>query len=354
MSIGSETLRLVAELRDAVARIIDEVTRRLTQAWVRAWDRLEWDFTRAAVDLIEASRDGRWPTRAQVERAGLASRALEAAARTLSRLVQIVQAAVRPAARDAARVGGTAQAPIIGSQFPPQADPAAVAARLGRFSDHALDAITRRTEQQITSLTRPLSAEATDAMKQELVRGVHVGENPREAARRMVRRVEGEFNGGLSRALNIARTEMIDSHRAAAAAGQATNRDVLRGWVWHARLDTRSCPACFVMHGTVHPVEEPGPLGHQQCRCSRTPLTRSWRDLGFDIDEPTSVIPDAQAVFRGLPRADQLAIMGPERLAALDRGAIGWADLARRRENPGWRPSYVPTPVRDLPRRRAA
>jgi hypothetical protein len=74
----------------------------------------------------------------------------------------------------------------------------------------------------------------------------------------------------------------------------------------------------------------------------------SWRDLGIDMDEPADVIPDAETTFRALPRDQQLAIMGPTRLAMLDDGVIAWADLARRRSNPGWRDSWTATPVRDL------
>lgn len=38
------------------------------------------------------------------------------------------------------------------------------------------------------------------------------------------------------------------------------------------------------------------------------------------------------------------------RLDLLRSGRIQWADLATRRETSGWRPSYVPTSVRDLQR----
>lgn len=344
MGIGRETLRLLGEMRAAVAEILDEVTRQLTEAWVAAWDKLASVFEDAIVALIEAA-GGEWPSRRQIEQSSAMRRALSLAGEVLTALVDLVRTLAGAGVRRAARLGVDGQGRIIASQLPP-AMRQAVAGQ--RFSDRALDAIVRRARGQITSLTRPLSDEATQAMKRELVRGVDIGANPREAARRMVRRVEGEFNGGLTRALVIARTEMIDAHRVAAAGGQAQHADVLDGWTWLAKLDDRSCPACLAMHGTTHPLDEPGPLGHQQCRCSRAPRTKSWRDLGFDIDEPADQIPDAEDWFRSLPRAQQARIMGPARLALLDQSAISWADLARRRDNPDWRPSYVPTPVRDL------
>ena len=93
----------------------------------------------------------------------------------------------------------------------------------------------------------------------------------------------------------------------------------------------------------------PAVLHGQQGRCARVPLSKSWADLGFpDIDEPESVLPDAQAWFDGLPVADRERVLGRRRLALLDSGKVSWEDLAQRRDTAGWRPSYVPTPVRDL------
>src|SRR3546814_11471968 len=75
--------------------------------------------------------------------------------------------------------------------------------------------------------------------------------------------------------------------------------------IWVAQLDRRTCPSCWSQHGSKHALDEPGPLDHQQGRCARLPVTRSWRDLGFDIDDPPSVVPDAETTFRGMRRGDQ-------------------------------------------------
>jgi hypothetical protein len=86
----------------------------------------------------------------------------------------------------------------------------------------------------------------------------------------------------------------------------------------------------------------------QQGRCARLPKTKTWAELGFDIPEPPSLLPDAGEVFAGLPQADRLAIMGPTRLHALDDGLASLADMATRRRTPGWRDSWAPTPARGL------
>jgi len=344
MAVTEETLKRAAELKAAIDALLAQLTRKLTKGWAVAWDRLEAAFALAVAELL-AANDGRWPSRRQVNESKRLSDALGAAAAEHDTLVDLLRTAGTAAAAKAASLSGKAQAGLISSQLPPGHGRAFV-----KFSDEALAAITRRTGQQITSLSRPLSAEATAAMKRELIRGIEAGEHPETVARAMVRRVEGEFAGGLTRALVISRTELLDSYRSAAMASQLANRDVLRGWMWLSELSRRTCSSCWVMHGTEHPLDEPGPDDHPNGRCSRTPITRSWKDLGINIPEPPSIIPNGRATFDALPQADRLAIMGPGRLDALDRGQIRWSDLSTQRDNPGWRTSRTTTPLRDLVR----
>jgi hypothetical protein len=98
----------------------------------------------------------------------------------------------------------------------------------------------------------------------------------------------------------------------------------------------------------MHELTEPGPDGHVNCRCTRLVRTKTWRELGIDLDEPAGLDRlSAEAHFRTLSPADQLTVMGPGRLKALDDGAP-WASLAVEKPNPDWRRSYQMTPVRDL------
>ena len=141
---------------------------------------------------------------------------------------------------------------------------------------------------------------------------------------------------------------MHDAYRHASTEFSQANSDVLARREWLATLDDRTCEACWAMHGEVFPLDAFGPEGHQQCRCTFVEVTKSWRELGFDVDEPPSLIPDAQETFYGMDRESQLRVMGPAKLDALESGQIGWKDLAQKRDNPGWRPGYYATPLRDL------
>lgn len=347
MAVNPRTLRLVDGLRAYVGTEVDAVTRDLVQAWVRSFDEAAAELE-AAVDELLLVGAGEWPTRWQVQRATRAQKALAIARDHLDTLTVDTRIRITDATGRVVGTTAAAEPHVIASQFPPGYDTAALAASFDRVSPDAIEAIVRRTTAQVTSLTRPLSAEATEAMKRSLVRGVAVGENPRLAARQMLRRLEGDFNGGLTRALVVARTEILDAHRAGSMAAHKANADVLRGWCWTAQLDRRTCQSCWAQHGSEHPLDEAGPLDHQQGRCARTPLTKSWAELGFDIPEPPSVMPDARAAFDSLSPADRLAVMGPARLAGLEDGSIAWSDLSTKRTTGGWRDSFAPTPLRDL------
>lgn len=351
MPITSDTLAQVTQMRHDVDQIIDDRTRDLTQQWTTSWDDIAPLLAAALYELASTRGDGAWPSRGQIARSTSAQAALGA---TQARLDDLAAATASGASNDAATgatVVGQAQANIIASQLPPSDLRATMALTWGRVDPLAIAAITARAGQQITSLTNPLPGIVMTRIRGELIRGVTIGDNPRTAARRMLTGLENEFNGGLTRALTIARTEMLDATREAARLAQRAAGDVVTGWMWLASLDRRCCSICWIQHGTVYPLDQPGPWDHPNGRCTRTPVVRPWNELGFSgLSEPPSLVPNAEQTFRSLPRDEQLRIMGPSRLAALDSGTP-WGDLAYQRTNPGWRDSYALVPVRDLTRR---
>lgn len=350
MSVNDETLRLARALRVTIDTEVDAATRRIVKAWATAWDEIHGTWSEAMMDLAAGSTEGRWPDPWLVARSERAQRALAAATDQIVELANLTGVTVTDGVGKVVQATPPFEVEIMASQLPP-AVRADAAVRFNRLDELQMSAIVRRTAEDITSATRMLALRGQDAMRRALVTGIAVGDNPRRVARETVRRAEGAFNGGLTRALTIARTEMLDAHRLAAMGVHVGNEDLVAGWVWLAQLDTRTCPSCWALHGTEHDIAEPGPQDHHQGRCGRLPVLKPWSALGFDIAEPPSVVPDARAVFDALPQADRLAVMGPARLQALDDGAIGFLDLASRRSTSGWRDAWVPTPARDLLRR---
>lgn len=354
MAVTARTLRLANALRIALDREVDAATRDLVRAWARTWQTLTADWTAAVQALIDSAAEGEQPSRMQILRAERTLRAMAATREALEALSR--QAGVRITAplEDLVAQAAAGQNPIVASQLPPGGAAAELRASLVRVDAEQLAAIVARSTERVTTLASRLMPLGMDALNAELVRGVALGLNPRRVARNAVRATDLVAGLGrayrlpLYRAMNIARTEMLDAHRGGAGVSHAANAKVIGQWMWLAQLDRRTCPSCWSQHGSTYPLDVPGPWDHQQGRCARMPVVKPWSELGFDIPEPPSLVADAQQTFDALPAAEQLAIMGPRRLAAYRDGTMPWGAMSTRRLNPGWRPSYVPTP---LPRR---
>ena len=349
MTVTQDTLTQVARLRASTGYGVDRVTQDLSLAWARAWNEVADEWEAAIGDLVAARTDGKWPTVSQVRRAERSARALAATKDLLQDLAATVPLRVGDGLDVLLEQVAELTRTVVATQFPPQAGGTAwVAANLNRVDADAIAAIVDRVSSRVTALSLPIAPRTDAAIRSVLIRGVAVGMHPDAAARLMVSRVRDSFDLSLARATNIARTEMLDAHRAAERAQQDRNKDVLTGWTWLATLDPRTCESCLAMHGTEHPLTVAGPLDHQQGRCDRLPTVKSWKELGFDVPEPESLLPDARAWFDAQPESVQISIMGEQRLALLKSGQIGWDDLAMRRRNPGWRPSFTPRPLKDL------
>jgi hypothetical protein len=353
VAVTRRTLRISNQLRIVLDQHVDWAVIALVQAWARAWEQVAPEWEAAIAELVAMTSTGKWPNRIQIARAQQARLALEAVTRAVTELADFTGVTVVATTREVAGEVALWQARLIASQLPDAAGTTAqLLARFNRVDPYAIGAIVERTVEQIESWKRPLAADSTEAMRAALVRGVALGENPKVAARRMMRIGQKRFNGGLTRALTLARTEIVDAQRSAAAAHHIEHTDVLTGWTWMSKLDDRTCISCWSRHGTTYDLGTPGPHDHQQGRCARLPITRPWAEIGFpNVVEPPSLLVDAQAKFDALPRAKQLAIMGPVRLKAYETGAITWTALSVNRQNDGWRDSWVPAPVGDVRRR---
>ena len=349
MAVRQRTLDELKAMRADLDERIGYHERQLILAWAAAWEDLLERWQLAVDDLLVNQPEGTWPSRSKIRRAKRVREALEATKKRLDGLLDEHHIRVQTDIPKLTKAAAEWEARITASQLP-DTEPLTVTtiARFDRVDAGQLEAIVKRTTEDIVSLSMPISAIAEREMRAALVRGVALGTNPRTVARDMLRNLKGGFDGGLNRALVITRTEMLDAQRAAARRQDIANAKTVIGWQWLAQLDRRTCPSCWSQHGSIHPPDAPGPEDHQQGRCTRCPKLVSWAELGYDIPEPPDLLPNAEETFRRLPRADQLAIMGSKRLALLDSGEISFTDLSSRRTTTGWRDSYAPTPLGDL------
>lgn len=64
------------------------------------------------------------------------------------------------------------------------------------------------------------------------------------------------------------------------------NESILKGVQWKATLDGRTSEICRSRDGRVYEVTSgPRPPAHPNCRSTMVPVTKSWRELGIDLDE---------------------------------------------------------------------
>lgn len=339
MTVTNLTVRHLAAVRLALNATVDSTTRALALAWSGAWDEVT-DAWRVAIDDLIASSDGGWPTRTQILRAERTTRALK---ETLARMKALGTAAgvtVTGELGDLVAITDEWERALAGSQLP-----AAFDLSWTRVDGRTLDAIVQRTTGHLESRMHPLPADQQATMKQVLIRGVAIGDNPKTAATIMLKRLHGAFDGGLRRAQVISRTEMLDAHRAAADAARKANADLLTGWMWTATKSHRTCPSCMALDGRIFPLDQPGPHDHPCGRCTAVPVTKTYRDLGIAAPEPPADYQSGREWFDQQPRAVQLSIMGAERLARLDRGEIDWDSMAVLVDNPDWRPSWQVRPL---------
>lgn len=348
MATTDLTLRKQSALRKMADDYVDASTRALTARWAQAWNELAAEWREVMSTIIARKAAGEPLTPHQIIQLNRTQRALAMTRSTLDELAAELGDDLDAALQQVVARTADMTTDVIGSQLPDTR----VYQSFTRVDKEALEQIIDRAMGRIVSQSSPLADDALEAVKASLIRAVPAGWHPNKAASEMLKRTRTSFNGGLARALRIARTEMLDAHRAANRAQVLANEDIMVGVVWHAELGPRTCPSCIAMHGQEFPPGTEGPEDHPNGRCTFLPKTKSWRDLGIDLDEPPDAALDPMAWIEDNPE-DAIAALGPERYLMLQDGDIGLADMTTRIENPDWRASQQATSLADL-RRKAA
>lgn len=359
MAIRQPTLALQNDLRGTVGAEADQATRDVTGRWVDGWDTLGPLYAGAVAGVTaSAVAAGVWPGPWDLARDPQLAAATRQAQTTAATLAGQSVDTTTTSASSAVQVTVDAEPQIMASQLPAAEQANAAAAFTAAVTPAALAALLTAVTANLPSLRAPIIRAAVDGAHRAVVQGVPVTTGtPQAAAQRLVGNIERGFLAGLTSAIAAARTETLDAYRTAARRVHSANALWLDGWYWQSRLSPSTCPSCWALHGTFHPVAEQGPEDHRNGHCSRIPKLRPWVTLGLGQREPGDAIPDAETAFNALPEADQLQVMGPARLALLRSGDIRWDDLAVRKPSTSWRAAYQPrtvTDLRSLARRRAS
>ena len=212
--------------------------------------------------------------------------------------------------------------------------PAGVSLSFARLPREALYDLVGFTSNgsPLRALLDELGPAASRAIRDELLTGLALGQNPRVIARR----IRDALGGNMVRALRISRTEIMRSWRESARRQFQANRDVITKWIRHEPCDSRTCPMCYALHGHEYDLDTPFET-HPNCRGVLLPKTRSWAELGFEgvPDNRPAIILGADR-FAGLSPAAQDAMLGKAGGAAYRGGAVKLQDFIARRRSRTW------------------
>jgi len=202
--------------------------------------------------------------------------------------------------------------------------------------------------EAVESLTAGLSADGSplkellmrdfpemyDDFGKTLQKGTLRGWSPRKIAAELERVVRLP----LTRALTIARTEMMRAYRDAT---RQTYEDsgVVTSYKRMATKSTTTCVACIALDGRVYKVNQT--MGdHPNGRCSMIPMvegfTPEWQSAGD--------------WFRTLDKDDQKKMLGPGKFNAWDDGVFEIEDLAKTLDDPKWGEQVSTRTLKDLTR----
>ena len=344
MTVTDGVSALALERRAALGRALDPHDAELARRWLELWATTEPELI-AAFDEVLADSANSTVRPSRLIRSKRLAQTLKQAKAELENILADYGQAVERELPEQVAAALQVQQQMTAWQLPDQG----VGYVWDSVNPETQAIIVQRATERIATAHLPLPAEVEELMKRELVRAIAVGDNPRTTGRRIIARAKGKFDGGRARATMIARTEMLDAHRQAQNTWEQANTRVLKGWVWVCALDARSCRSCVAMHGTEHPIEEPGPNDHHNGRCTRAPLTKSWKELGYEVTKETAqVMPTGEDYFNSLDKQSQDRVMGAEIAGWLRTGKLNWADLTTVKRTDGWRDAYHQTPLNQL------
>ena len=182
------------------------------------------------------------------------------------------------------------------------------------------------------------------AGKEEDIRGaLRLGMVQGETVDEMTRRLKGTkaakytdgiLEGNRRDMAAIVRSVVVNTGNAATQAMYKENEEVVTGWIYVAVLDSKTCSVCWSESGKTFPLGSgPMPIRHVSCRCASVPALKTWKELGFDMEE---LQPGMRASSSGLVKSDisfqdwvgtqdkktQVELLGPARQKLFANGGL--------------------------------
>ena len=145
-----------------------------------------------------------------------------------------------------------------------------------------------------------LADSAQTRLAQDIRRGVAEGQTTAQIVRNI--KTGGYVDVTRAQTEAVARTAVAHVSNSAREMVYQENADVIKGVQWVATLDSRTCLQCAPLDGKVYKLDKgPRPPLHTSCRCTVTPVTKSFKELGIDIGD---IPAETRASMNGQVAAD--------------------------------------------------
>lgn len=215
------------------------------------------------------------------------------------------------------------------------------------LSDTQLTAIIDKTPISIGKDKKLLLEEIFQSIaagKEESIRGaIRLGMVQGESVPQIVQRLrgtkaarytDGVLEGGRRAVEGIVRTTVMHTSNQAVQQTYQNNAEVVKGWIYIATLDSRTCSVCFSDSGKSYTLGSgPTPPRHVNCRCFAAPQIKSWKELGIDMEElppsfraskdgPVQSDISFQDWLKGQDKATQVELLGKTRAQLFSEGGL--------------------------------
>lgn len=329
----SSILTVARDFRAEVLRGDRDMLRQLSQAYSRIDKSLNRELRELLRDIENAQRDGRTVNRDWLRRS-----------LRYQQLIRQVKAEVGGYSSGVSRFIESKQSQAIdlgqlhATELIHAALPEITFARLPTEAISELVGVMQNGSPLNKVLDR-LGDEAARDIREALITGLGSGHGVAKIAREMRRAIDmPRWN-----ALRLARTETLRAYRQSSLATYAENDDVLDGWIWISAKSTRTCVACWDLHGTFFPLSKTFFPSHVACRCTSIPSVK-----GSDFN-----VQSGSVAFANLPVNQQQTILGPSRYEMYASGTP-LDDFVILTRDKDWGGAYQVRPLYKMKERRKA
>ena len=138
-----------------------------------------------------------------------------------------------------------------------------------------------------------LATDRAALMEQAIRKGLVTGASTDEIVRSIRGTAKAKYQDGIlkigrQKAQTLVRTAITHTTNAAAMETWKKNDHVVKERMFVATLDSRTSITCAAMDGKTFPLDSGVfPPLHPNCRSITIPITKTWREMGFTIDELT-------------------------------------------------------------------